>query len=81
MDKNHRYKHIYIDGVPKKTTNVNPRFFRTEYRTEFIENRTEFTETEKFGSLFGSEFLGTEFTEVNTETEPNLLNLPNLPEM
>jgi hypothetical protein len=52
---------------------------RTEYRTEFTENRTEFTETEKFGSLFGSEFSGTEFTEVNTETEPNLPNLPNLP--
>jgi hypothetical protein len=78
MDKNHRYKHIYIDGVPKKTTNVNPSFFRTEYRTEFTENRTEFIETEKFGSL---EFLGTKFTEVNIETEPNLLNLPNLSEM
>jgi hypothetical protein len=54
---------------------------RTEYRTEFTENRTEFTETKKFGSLFGSEFPGTEFTEVNTETEPNLPNLSNLPEM
>jgi hypothetical protein len=54
---------------------------RTEYRTKFTENRTEFTETEKFGSMFGSKFLGTEFTEVNTETEPILPNLPNLPEM
>jgi hypothetical protein len=45
---------------------------RTEYRTEFTENRTKFTETDKFGSLFGSEFPGTEFTEVSTETEPNL---------
>jgi len=27
---------------------------KTENRTEFIENRTKFTETEKFGSLFGT---------------------------
>ena len=28
------------------------------------ENRTEFTETEQFGSRFGSDFSGTEITEV-----------------
>jgi hypothetical protein len=28
------------------------------------ENRTEFTETEKFGSMFGTRFSRTEFTEV-----------------
>jgi hypothetical protein len=35
-------------------------------------NQTEFTEIEKFGCMFGSEFPETEFTEVNIETEPNL---------
>jgi hypothetical protein len=57
---------------------------RTEYQTKFIKNRTKFTETKKFGFLFSSEFPETKFTEVNTETEPNLpnlLNLPNLSEM
>jgi hypothetical protein len=51
---------------------------RTKYQTKFTENRTEFSETKKFGSLFSSEFSGTEFTEVNTETEPNFLNLPEM---
>jgi hypothetical protein len=37
---------------------------RTENRTEFNENRTKFTETEKFGSMFGTRFSRTEFTEV-----------------
>jgi hypothetical protein len=37
---------------------------KTENRIEFIENRTEFTETEKIGSRFGSDFSGINITEV-----------------
>ena len=35
-------------------TNPGHEIQNTEYRTEFTENRTESTETEIFGSLFGS---------------------------
>jgi hypothetical protein len=51
----------------------------TEYRTESTENRTESTETEIFGTLFGSQFPGTEFTEVYSVLYLGLPNLPNLP--
>jgi hypothetical protein len=52
---------------------------KTEYRTESTENRTESTETEIFGTLFGSQFPGTEFTEVYSVLYLGLPNLPNLP--
>jgi hypothetical protein len=46
---------------PKTSKQPWARNTETEYRTEFTKNRTEFIETEKFGSLFGSEFPGTKF--------------------
>jgi len=56
---------------------VTHRKLRTKNRTKNTENRTESTETEFFGTLFGSWFLGIEFTKVNSILyleEPNLLN-------
>ena len=46
----------------EKCRNISPghKIPRTEYRTEITENRTKITKTEVFGSMFGSEFLGTE---------------------
>ena len=42
---------------------------KTENRTEITGTETEVTETENFGSMFGSRFSGTEISTVNSVPE------------
>jgi hypothetical protein len=68
-----------IAAIPTPVRNPGQKIPRTENRTENTKNQTKNTETEDFGSLFGSSLARTKIVEVNSVLYLGLPKFPNLP--